>query len=177
MPDAIVMLEELPLTANGKVDKKALPEPEVAGRGEEESYRGARTEIEELMAGIWRQALGVERVAVNDNFFELGGHSLLATQVVSRIREVFKVEVECAAQSDLRGEDARRFEPESGGGAESGNRVRDTADRESVESGEAAAVICAAAAVVHRSVGAWKRGVQYSVRFALGRRTGCQGGC
>src|SRR6266508_4502962 len=92
-PGVYVRLERLPLTANGKVDKKALPQPDEAGRELDESYQEPRTEVEEVMAGIWRQVLGVERVGTEDNFFELGGHSLLATRVVSRIREVFKVEL------------------------------------------------------------------------------------
>src|SRR6266540_3029728 len=92
-PWAYVRLERLPLTANGKVDKKALPQPEMAGGEPDESYRKPRTEVEEVMAGIWRRVLGVERVGAEDNFFELGGHSLLATRVVSKVREVFKVEL------------------------------------------------------------------------------------
>jgi len=93
VPATYVKLEQLPLTPNGKVDKKALPQPEMAGRELEESYREPRTEVEEVMVGIWRQVLRVERVGADDNFFELGGHSLLATRVISRIREVFKVEL------------------------------------------------------------------------------------
>ena len=87
------MLEELPLTKNGKVDRRALPEPEASGLERSEQYVAPRTATEEILAGIWQSVLGVERVGVNDNFFELGGHSLLATQLVSRVREVFAVEV------------------------------------------------------------------------------------
>src|SRR6185503_4736304 len=92
VPSAIVVLEKMPLSANGKVDRKALPDPEEMREegGEEE----ARSEVEELMAGIWEEVLKVERVGVGANFFEMGGHSLLATQVMSRVREVFGVEVE-----------------------------------------------------------------------------------
>src|SRR6266508_2225647 len=92
-PGVYVRLERLPLTANGKVDKKALPQPDEAGRELDERYQEPRTEIEEVMAGIWRQVLGVERVGAEDNFFELGGHSLLEIQVISRVREVFGVEI------------------------------------------------------------------------------------
>jgi acyl carrier protein len=93
VPSAIMILERLPLTANGKVDRKALPMPggsrmEMAG-----GYVGARNEVEEKLVGIWSEVLGLDRVGVHDNFFELGGHSLLATQLVSRIREVFEVEL------------------------------------------------------------------------------------
>ena len=91
VPGAIVQLEEMPLTANGKIDRRALPKPEmseVSGR-----YAGPRTAVEEIVCGIWEEVLGVEKVGMADNFFELGGHSLLATQVVSRVRNMFGVEV------------------------------------------------------------------------------------
>jgi amino acid adenylation domain-containing protein len=92
VPQWIVKLDQLPLTANGKVDRKALPAPEradetVAG------YVAPRTPEEELLAGIWAEVLEVERVSVHDNFFERGGHSLLATQVMARLREVFQVDI------------------------------------------------------------------------------------
>jgi amino acid adenylation domain-containing protein len=94
-PAAIMELEKLPLTANGKVDRKTLPAPMVngaAGKVEE-----ARTPIEEILAGIWAEVLRLDRVGVNQDFFELGGHSLLATQVVSRIGEALGAEVELRA--------------------------------------------------------------------------------
>jgi amino acid adenylation domain-containing protein len=90
VPQAIVMMERMPLTGNGKVDRRALPEPEV-GSGAES--RGPRTEVEEVVAGIWSEVLGVERVGVEENFFDLGGHSLLVTQVVSRVRAALGTEV------------------------------------------------------------------------------------
>jgi acyl carrier protein len=88
-----VWLEELPLTTNGKVDRRALPAPELTGAGSEENYIAPRTATEELMASLWSEVLKVERVGAGDNFFELGGHSLLATQLISRIREAFNVEL------------------------------------------------------------------------------------
>ena len=91
VPAWFVQLERLPLTANGKLDRRALPGPELSGA--EESYVAPRTPVEEVLAGIWQELLHVERVGVTDNFFELGGHSLLATQVISRLRSVLAVEV------------------------------------------------------------------------------------
>jgi amino acid adenylation domain-containing protein len=90
VPQAVVVLDELPLLPNGKVDRRRLKELEVARA---EVQQGPRTAIEELVCGIWVEVLGVEQVGVADDFFELGGHSLLATQVMSRVREVFGVEV------------------------------------------------------------------------------------
>ena len=91
VPSFIVMLESLPLTPNGKVDWKALPAPE--GRRSEKTYIAPRTPTEEMVAGIYQAVLKVEQVGIHDNFFELGGHSLLATRLVSRVREVFLVEM------------------------------------------------------------------------------------
>ncbi|NLG48893.1 MAG: AMP-binding protein, partial [Chloroflexi bacterium] len=88
-----VSLESLPLTPNGKVDRKALPAPEVTREELGSAYVAPRTPEEEMLAELWSQVLGVERVGVHDNFAELGGHSLLATQLMARVREAFQVEV------------------------------------------------------------------------------------
>jgi acyl carrier protein len=92
VPGAVVVLEALPVTGNGKLDRRALPEPDVAERVDKE-HTAARTAVEEIMCDIWQEVLKVKQVGIEDNFFELGGHSLLATQVASRVREVFGVEL------------------------------------------------------------------------------------
>ena len=94
VPQAFVALAELPLTPNGKIDRPRLPAPETALAeldGDEEN--AARTPTQEMLAGIWCEVLGLERIGLDDNFFELGGHSLLATQLGSRLREAFGVEL------------------------------------------------------------------------------------
>ncbi|HEY0552674.1 MAG TPA: amino acid adenylation domain-containing protein, partial [Thermoanaerobaculia bacterium] len=93
VPSAYVMLPALPLTANGKLDRGALPAAEPSQREEGESVAGPRNAVEEIVSGIWSQVLRAEQVGIEDNFFDLGGHSLLATQVISRIRQAFQVEV------------------------------------------------------------------------------------
>ena len=92
IPNAFVMLESLPLTPSGKVERRTLPVPDLHSEITDK-YVAPRTPIEELLAQIWAQVLKVEAVGIYDNFFELGGHSLLATQLVSRIRNIFKVEL------------------------------------------------------------------------------------
>jgi acyl carrier protein len=83
VPGAYVVLEQLPLNANGKVDPRALPAPE---RGTGADYVAPSTPTEEGVAAAWAEVLRLERVGIHDNFFELGGHSLLATRVVSHLR-------------------------------------------------------------------------------------------
>ncbi|HZH16513.1 MAG TPA: condensation domain-containing protein, partial [Archangium sp.] len=92
VPSAFMVLSALPLSPNGKVDRKALPAPETT-RSEARTYVAPRTPTEQLLASMWSQLLSLERVGSSDNFFELGGHSLLATQVVSRVRASFGVEL------------------------------------------------------------------------------------
>jgi non-ribosomal peptide synthetase component F/thioesterase domain-containing protein/acyl carrier protein len=91
IPAAFVKRDAFPLTPSGKVDRKALPEPEIVGG--ERGWVAPRGPVEELIAGIWSELLNVERVGAEDSFFELGGHSLLATQVASRLRRVFGVDM------------------------------------------------------------------------------------
>ncbi|MDT5101961.1 MAG: glycopeptidolipid biosynthesis protein [Mycobacterium sp.] len=83
VPSAVVVLEALPLTVNGKLDKRALPAPQYQGA---DGYRAPATAVEELLAGIYAEVLGVERVGVDDSFFELGGDSILSMQVAARAR-------------------------------------------------------------------------------------------
>jgi amino acid adenylation domain-containing protein len=93
LPSAYVTLDALPLTASGKVNRRALPPPDDARPDVGSAFVAPRTDLEEDLARIWRGVLRVDRVGVTDDFFDLGGHSLLATQVLSRVRDAFGVEV------------------------------------------------------------------------------------
>lgn len=84
VPAAVVVLETLPLTSNNKLDTRALPAPEYGGLGAD--YRAPGNAVEEILAGVYAQVLGVERVGVDDSFFDLGGDSILSMQVVARAR-------------------------------------------------------------------------------------------
>ncbi|HEY0728979.1 MAG TPA: amino acid adenylation domain-containing protein, partial [Pyrinomonadaceae bacterium] len=91
VPAAFVIMDQLPLTPSGKVNRRALPSPSTFERDVKESV--ARGEVEELLCGTIAQCLQIEHAGRDDNYFDLGGHSLLATQVISRIREAFGVEL------------------------------------------------------------------------------------
>ncbi|MBA3924510.1 MAG: amino acid adenylation domain-containing protein, partial [Nostocaceae cyanobacterium] len=93
LPSAFVVLDTLPLTANGKVDHKALPSPNLAVAREINPTVAPTTSLEASLEELWTQLLGRKQMGIHDNFFELGGHSLLATQLVSRIRDRFQVEL------------------------------------------------------------------------------------
>ena len=86
IPSAFVLLSELPLTPNGKIDRKALPSPDQNRLAKVGGYQSPRTMMEQALAGIWAEVLGVEKVGVHDNFFDLGGHSLVAVRLVNLIK-------------------------------------------------------------------------------------------
>jgi len=93
IPSSFVLLDEWPLTPGGKIDLKALPAPHVArsqGRG---TPIAPRTPVEQALASLWSELLGLTSIGIHDNFFESGGHSLLATRLISRVREKFQIEV------------------------------------------------------------------------------------
>ncbi|MCZ8045763.1 MAG: amino acid adenylation domain-containing protein, partial [Microcystis sp. LE19-41.2A] len=92
IPNAFVILDALPLTANGKIDSRALPPPESSSEASDK-YAAPRNPIEDILVTVWSEVLKVEKVGINDNFFELGGHSLLATKLVAQIRDRLKVEL------------------------------------------------------------------------------------
>lgn len=99
VPSAFVVLNQLPLLLNGKVDHKALPKPQWERRKRE--FVGPRTAREEDVARIWKEVLNLEMVSVEENFFEIGGHSLLAMQVIARIRSSFQIELPLRAIFDF----------------------------------------------------------------------------
>lgn len=90
IPSAFIALDAIPLTPNGKIDKKALPDPLAALADRE--FIEPRTDVEKAVAEIWQKVLRQESISVNDNFFDVGGHSLLATQIVARVKELYNVE-------------------------------------------------------------------------------------
>ncbi|MFL6199420.1 MAG: amino acid adenylation domain-containing protein [Thermoanaerobaculia bacterium] len=100
VPSAFVMLDALPLTPAGKVDRRALPAPELARSGPDRPWIAPRTPVEEVLCAIWARLFELERVGADADFFELGGHSLLATQLVSRVREAFALELPLRALFD-----------------------------------------------------------------------------
>jgi amino acid adenylation domain-containing protein len=92
IPSALVLLDELPLTPSGKVDRRALPAPDQNGLQLANVYQPPRTPTEETLVAIWGKMLKLDKVGIHDNFFDLGGHSLFATQIMSRIRSAFSID-------------------------------------------------------------------------------------
>ena len=95
VPAFYVILEELPLTTSGKIDRSALPVP-LGGGGAAATYVAPGDEVEETLAALWQELLAVEQVGIHDNFFRLGGHSLLGTVLMTRLREAFSVDLPVA---------------------------------------------------------------------------------
>jgi acyl carrier protein len=93
VPQQFVILEKLPLTSNGKLDRRALPAPETAGIRSQQAFVAPSTPVEESLADIWAEVLRVNPVGVHDNFFDLGGHSLLAMQLLSQIQALYGVKL------------------------------------------------------------------------------------
>ncbi|MDT3233493.1 condensation domain-containing protein, partial [Pseudomonas sp. rhizo25] len=91
VPGLLMFLDVLPLSPNGKLDRKALPKPDVSQQ--QNHYVAPRTALEIQVAGIWQSVLGLEQVGLTDDFFALGGHSLLATQIISRVRQALNLDV------------------------------------------------------------------------------------
>jgi amino acid adenylation domain-containing protein len=100
VPFAVVMLDELPLTQNGKIDRSALPAPDQSIIDDELLYLAPRNPVEAVLAGIWAEVLGANRVGVEDDFFELGGHSLLATKLASKVSATFQIELPLSSLFD-----------------------------------------------------------------------------
>ena len=91
IPAFFVTLAALPLTANGKIDRGALPAPEGSAYRRRQPYVAARNSVEAQLVSIWKELLGQERIGIHDNFFDLGGHSLLAARMIARIGKIFRV--------------------------------------------------------------------------------------
>jgi amino acid adenylation domain-containing protein/FkbM family methyltransferase len=93
VPAVLMVLKSLPRTPGGKVDRQALPDPKMSEGELGRDLASPRTPVEEVLVGIWREVLGTERIGLYDNFFNLGGHSLVATRMITRLREVFRVDI------------------------------------------------------------------------------------
>jgi amino acid adenylation domain-containing protein len=93
IPAFFVFLDELPLTSNGKVDRRALPAPDLFSLSLESSFVAPSTATEQAIAEVWQEILKIEKIGIHDNFFELGGHSLIATQVMSRLPPMFSLDL------------------------------------------------------------------------------------
>ena len=158
MPTGWVLLDEIPLTPNGKVDRAALPEPGRMRLDTGQSFVAPPTLIEEVLAAIWRQVLRVDRVQTSDNFFWLGGHSLLATRIISRIRENFQVElpVRSLFEAPTLAELSHRIES----AMRSGSSLAPPAIKAHSLRRPVAALVCATATVVPEPVDAGQQRLQ-----------------
>jgi len=93
VPSAFVLLDEMPLTPNGKIDRRALPAPEELRPEIEQRYVAPRNEIETALVELWQEVLGVNPIGVRDSFFDLGGHSLKATRLLAKVRQLFRTQL------------------------------------------------------------------------------------
>jgi amino acid adenylation domain-containing protein/non-ribosomal peptide synthase protein (TIGR01720 family) len=93
VPALFIPLAALPMTPNGKIDRRALPAPDWTRRAPGKAFVAPQTPEEQTLAAIWAQALGIEHIGRDDHFFELGGHSLLGTQLISRVRETWRIDL------------------------------------------------------------------------------------
>ena len=93
VPTTYVVMDDLPKTISGKIDRRALPAPQRESCGLKQEYAEPQTPVEKILAEIWSELLVIERIGTRDNFFQIGGHSLLAMQLLSRVRQAFKVEI------------------------------------------------------------------------------------
>jgi acyl carrier protein len=97
IPSVFVLLDEMPLTPNGKIDRRALPAPADSRPEIEQRYVAPRNDIEAALVELWQDALGINPIGVSDNFFDLGGHSLKATRLLSKVRSIFRTELPLSA--------------------------------------------------------------------------------
>ena len=93
IPSFFVYLDKIPLTPNGKIDRKVSTCSRFILRHVGDEYVAPQTELEQELASIWTEVLKIEKIGIHDNFFKLGGHSLLATQVISRIRHTYNIDI------------------------------------------------------------------------------------
>jgi acyl carrier protein len=93
VPSAIVQIGSLPLTVNGKVDRSALPSPRLGRESRRRPYVAPRTRVQQVLADVWGEILGVDSVGMEDDFYGLGGHSLHATQIASRLNESLGIDL------------------------------------------------------------------------------------
>ena len=101
IPTSFVMLNVMPLTANGKIDRKALPDPGISRSQLDTLYEAPGTSVEEKLVKIWAEVLDIGAVGIHDDFIELGGHSLLATRIIAKVNEVFGVELSMRSLLDV----------------------------------------------------------------------------
>jgi hypothetical protein len=165
VPSVFMLVDGLPLTASGKVDRRALPDPQVVAGGD--GYVAPVTAVEQVLVSIWQDVLDVSRVGTGDDFFELGGHSLLAVRLLGRVRAALGVELSLRAVLEARTV-ARAVCGGVGGGGGAG-----------VGAGGSwwgfAVVVCAAAVVVPAAVGAGEFVLQQCGAVAVVGAVGCGG--